>query len=66
MKITQKSLFETENDKRERLNFDKIILTPPFLPNPDFGHESKNNLGSAPSTNSNLYDNFRFKSKLKI
>lgn len=60
IKITERFPNDYQRYSQENSNFDKIILTPPFLPNPDFANEVENSK-SLGKINEN-FNNFRFKS----
>jgi len=65
LKIRDKSSFDNNKYNSEKINFDKIIIPPPFLPNPDFAIdvENENNHNYINKNDKLIYDNFRFKCK---
>jgi hypothetical protein len=60
MKTTEKIRIDNLKYDLQSSNFDKIIMTPPFLPNPDFSNEVENKK-SFEKINEN-FNNFRFQS----
>jgi len=65
VKIKQKFSYGNLRDNQENQDYYKVIMPPPFLPNPDFINES-NILNSFEKNNQEIYDNFRFKTISKI
>lgn len=60
LKVSERMPIDYSRYVKENSNFDKIIMPPPFLPNPDFANEVENSK-SLEKINEN-FNNFRFKS----
>lgn len=60
MKITQKFPLGNLRDNPDNQDYYKLIIPPPFIPNPDFINEPYINK-SFGKNNQNIYNNFRFK-----
>jgi len=63
LKIKERIPIDYENYVHENSNLDKIIMTPPFLPNPDFVNEVEYSKSYGKINEG--FNNFRFKSNIK-